>query len=211
MQIDFRIAQLLGSRICHDLIGPVGAVSAGLELLGEDASAGDAAMGLIAESAKTVGGRLAFFRVAFGLGGGSGPAAVSDARKLSADLLNGGKVALDWPEDEARELDGTIEPAGIKLLLCLILVASETLPRGGAIEVHMAGAAAAISARGTGARLRDGIAEALTPEMPAEDLSAQTVAAHFTAQLARLLDTRIDVGTAGEDRVEFRATLPLAP
>ncbi|MBE0532481.1 MAG: hypothetical protein IH626_16775, partial [Rhodospirillales bacterium] len=83
MLIDLRVAQLLCSRVCHDLIGPVGAVASGIELMGEDGSMAEDAMALIVKSSAQASRRLAFFRTAFGLGGATGPRAVAEARDLA--------------------------------------------------------------------------------------------------------------------------------
>jgi len=79
MQVDVRVAQLLCSRLCHDLVSPIGAVNAGLELLEEAADDDGRALGLITTSAAEAARRLAFYRVAFGLGVGAQGAAPMQA------------------------------------------------------------------------------------------------------------------------------------
>ena len=103
MAIDLRVAKLLCSRLCHDLISPASAVNAGLELMEEQPDSDDA-MDLIIRSAKQVTRRLAFYRSAFGAGGVT---TLPEARKLAAGLLADGNVVLDWPGDEG----GPVSPS----------------------------------------------------------------------------------------------------
>ena len=112
MQMDLRVAQLLSSRLCHDLVGPIGAVNTGLELLQEGFDDDEKALGLVADSAGEASRRLTFFRGAFGFGAGDkGEATLNEARKLALGLLASGKVALDWPEDA----DASLQASAVKV------------------------------------------------------------------------------------------------
>lgn len=213
MLIDLRVAQLLCSRVCHDLIGPVGAVSSGIELMGEDGSMAEDAMALIVKSSAQASRRLAFFRTAFGLGGATGPRAVSEARDLATALFDKGRAGLDWPAEATRCAEGVVGPLAVKLLLNLVLLATDCLPRGGAVAVRAApmgdGVGIAVTAAGEGARLREGVADAMAADAAADALSAHTVAAAFAQGLAKALGTSIEVSEhAGE--VRFAALLPFA-
>jgi histidine phosphotransferase ChpT len=213
MLIDLRVAQLLCSRVCHDLIGPVGAVNSGIELMDEDGSLADDALALIVRSSAQASRRLAFFRVAFGLGGATGPRAVAEARDLAAAVFDKGRAGLDWPTETTRCAEGMIGPEAIKLVLNLILLGADCLPRGGVVAVRAApmveGVGVAVTAVGEGARLRDGVAAAMAAEPAPEALSAHTVTAGFAQSLARALGTGIEVsGHDGE--VRFAALLPFA-
>lgn len=213
MLIDLRVAQLLCSRVCHDLIGPVGAVSSGIELMGEDGSMAEDAMALIVKSSAQASRRLAFFRTAFGLGGATGPRAVSEGRDLAAALFDKGRAELDWPPEATRCAEGVVGPLAVKLLLNLVLLGVDCLPRGGAVAVRAApmgdGVGIAVTAAGEGARLRDGVADAMAADPAPDALSAHTVAAAFAQSLAKALGTAIEVsGQTGE--VRFAALLPFA-
>ena len=136
MSEQLRLSQLVCSRLCHDLVGAAGAVNAGLEILAEMGALDDNAMDLAVKSGKEVTRRLAFYRVAFGAGGaGKGGAEVPALRGLAQDFLEGSGTALDWPDfgDGVREID----PVMGKLLLNLILIATECLPRGGTVSVQI--------------------------------------------------------------------------
>src|SRR5690348_9476295 len=142
MQLEFRILELLASRLCHELISPVGAINNGVELL-DDGDAGFVrdATALIGQSARRAAMRLQFYRFAYGAGGLGG--GTPDARALVAGILEGGKVRCDWPV----EFDA-LPPPWQKLACNLILLAAEILPRSG--TVILTRAASGVSAMAAG-------------------------------------------------------------
>ena len=144
-----RIAGLLASRICHDLVGPLGAVSNGLELIAEGDAMAKEALALAQRSAKRASGRLQFFRYAFGAAGGEPDFGAAEARPVALSLLSSGEIAIDWPESKAVDL-----PVGVgRLLLNLTLLAVECLPRGGSIRVVLGPNRVGIDATGPQARV----------------------------------------------------------
>lgn len=205
MDPDVKLAQLLCSRLCHDLVGPIGAVNAGLELMEEEVGdLGDAGR-LARKSASQVTRRLAFFRIAFGFGGGAAiPIDLGEVRDLALGLLAEGTVGLDWPAAPAK---GTPVPATAgKCLLNLLLVAVDALPRGGRIAVRLArlpeGVGVAITASGTGAQLRSDLRTALTPATPLDAVTARTIHALWAMRLAGTLGIDVEVAeTANEVRL----------
>lgn len=208
---ELKAIQHLCSRICHDLVGPAGAVSAGLELLGDEGGAAPDALALAGDSAGQLSRRLAFYRVAFGAGGASGSAPVADARRLAVDLIGGSKVALDWPAESVRDLEGRLAAGEIKLLLVLLLVATELLPRGGIVAVHTArleeGIGLALVSRGPGARVPDGVAEALGEAVPPENLTAKSVVGDFARRLAASIGADLELADGEADEVRLAAIL----
>lgn len=213
MLVDLRVAQLLCSRICHDLVGPAGAVNAGLEIMeeegqGETADSGTA-LALAGRSAKQLTRRLAFFRFAFGMSGGS-TTTLAELRELADGLLEGGKVGLDWPPGEGR-LPSVPALAG-KLLLNVVLLGAESLPRGGTLNFEFAelaeGIGIALTATGDGARLRDGHRAVMGKRVVVDELTAQTVQAHFASRLAESLGTSIEISRPAEGEIHFAAILP---
>lgn len=213
MLIDLRIAQLLCSRVCHDLIGPVGAVNSGIELLGEEADLAGDALALVAQSGHQMAKRLAFFRVAFGLGGGTGPRAIAEARDLAVSTFDGGRAGLDWPPEATACAEGGLAGDAVKLLLNLVLLGVDCLPRGGRVAVRAVpmdgGIGVALTAEGQGARLRDGMAAAMAADAPAGTLSAHTIIGSFAQSLARALGTAVEV-CEKDGEVRLAALLPLA-
>jgi len=142
-----RLAELLCSRLCHDLAGAVGAVSAGAELLAEEGPSSPMAaeaVSLLADSAASMAARLKFLRLALGAASGSAPA---EARPLTVAYLEKGyptgEWRLDWPSDQPAPAT----PDQAKLLLNLICLAQDCLPRGGVIAVRPQ-EAALVTARG---------------------------------------------------------------
>ena len=130
--VDF--ASLLCSRLCHDLLSPVGALNNGLELLADetDPAMRQRCMDLLADSARASASKLTFFRLAFGAAGGFGEeVATREARGAIEGLIAENKrIELAWVVEEE-----TMPKAAIKVLLNLVLIASESLVRGGRMEI----------------------------------------------------------------------------
>ncbi len=124
------ISALLCSRICHDLISPVGAIGNGVELLTEiQPDAGDE-LQLIGESAATASATLQFYRLAFGAAGAGEPYALAKCQKIVAAMFRRERADLDWPAQA-----GDITRASARLLCNLMLIAASALPRGGSVRV----------------------------------------------------------------------------
>ncbi len=127
------LASLLCSRLCHDLMSPVGALNNGLELLADeqDADMRERCMELLAESAKTTANKLKFFRLAFGAGGGFGEKIdTGEAKSALEGLLSTSKVELGWMSAQEK-----LSKGATKLLLNLALIAGDSLVRGGRLDV----------------------------------------------------------------------------
>lgn len=130
--VDF--ASLLCSRLCHDLLSPVGALNNGLELLADehDPEMRARCLELLSESAKASANKLKFFRLAFGAAGGFGETV--DAREARAAIEGlfgeGHRVKLGWLVEDA-----TLPKTAIKVLLNLALIAGDALVRGGQLDV----------------------------------------------------------------------------
>lgn len=212
MSESMRISQLVCSRLCHDLVGAAGAVNAGLEILAEMGGLDDSAMDLATKSGLELTRRLAFFRVAFGAGGaGHNGADVTILRKLALEFMAGGNVRLDWLDDGqgVRET----QPELGKLLLNLILIASECLPRGGVVSVQIAavegGIGVAVSAEGPSAGLREDLARALTPGQAVESLDSRCIHGLITQLL--VLEAGCELEVAADDGIVRFAALALDP
>jgi histidine phosphotransferase ChpT len=190
MQIEFRVLELLASRLCHELISPVGAVNNGVELLNDgDASFVRDATTLIGQSARRAAMRLQFYRFAYGAGGLGGGA--PDAKSLVAGILEGGKVRCDWP----AEFDVLAAPWQ-KLTCNLMLLASEILPRGGTVTLTRAGNGVAAAAAGEAVNLTAELKAALAPAAEVAALTARTVHAYFTARYAENVGARLSLSEA---------------
>lgn len=150
---DLRFCELLAARICHDLVGPIGAVANGVELLGDDGAGADAeVVRLIAGSAKVASRRLQAFRVAFGSANTLPSAGWGNAvRDLAAGLVEEGKATLDWPPVPA-EVEAASDKRLAKVLLNLVVIALDSMMRGGTIRVDASaqGKSIAVTVRGSG-------------------------------------------------------------
>jgi histidine phosphotransferase ChpT len=189
LSIDIRVLELLAARLCHDLAGPIAAITNGAELLDdEDPDFVRQAGTLIGDSAGTAAKRLQLFRFVYGFSAGAivGP----PPHLLASEYFAGGSVTCDYREP-VRAFKGPWQRLGCALLL----VAGEGLPRGGRICLDAAGAAVAVTADGEGARLSDEATAALLLQTPVETLSSRTVGAYFAGLLARQLDHRLKAAT----------------
>lgn len=183
--VDRRIAELLCSRICHELVAGVAAINNGVELISEiDPTMFDEAMELIGSSAKQASARVQYYRMAYGFAGHdalSGMSAVTDL--INILLENEDRFTL-MPVGEAPAL----EAGWGKLLLNLTVLGMDCLPRGGSLALSVAedGGRMAISVRGMGeeARLSDRFADILTKDVASEEVSALNVHAYYTCALA---------------------------
>lgn len=183
---DIDLAALLCSRLCHDLLSPVGAMNNGLELLADehDPQMRQRCMDLLAESARAAADKLKFFRLAFGAAGGFGSEVdPAEARAVIEPLVTGdGRTRLDWSVPSAM-----MPKRAVKILLNLVLIAKDSLVRGGVLHV---GAEIApdqheivIRAEGPKIILDDLVRRALTGEMQAGEIDSRTAAAWMVHNL----------------------------
>ena len=171
------------------------------------------ALELMTKSASEATRRLAFFRIAFGSGAGEGgEATLSEARDLAAGFLKDGKIALDWPEDAEAQPGGPVPPSLVKVVLNMVLMASESLPRGGDVGINFAaldeGLGVAVIANGEGAALKDDMRQAMA-ETPGE-LTARNVHAYFAQSLAGELGTRVEHSQGKEGEIRLVVLFPNA-
>ena len=201
-------ASLLCSRLCHDLLSPVGALNNGIELLADetDPRMREQCLTLLADSARTTAGKLKFFRLAFGAGGGYGEGIpVHEIRSAVEGMFPpGGRLSLDW----MIAADSLPKPA-TKLLLNLVMLAGEALPRGGVIAIgaEQQGGMTEIAVRGEGVRITfdPTIREALQGR---GDLTTRTAAAAMIHSVARESGGELLVSGAEEPHLMFGARLP---
>ena len=158
------LAALLCSRVCHDLISPVGAIVNGLEVLDDNPKPEDRefALDLIRKSAKTASARLQFCRLAFGAAGSAGAQIdLGDGQNMARGHIEDGKTSIAW--NLPRLL---LAKNCVKLLLNMLVIAQQTIPRGGTLTVDPIGEGETLSFRvtasGLNARLPQNIADILS-------------------------------------------------
>lgn len=198
---DLEFAALVASKICHDVIGPVGAIYNGLEILGEDGDATSNAYALevIRNVTEQASARLQFARFAFGAAGSAGAEIELDtARQISAGLVGDGKHKLHWNGEP-----GTLPKNKVKLLLNLVACAITALPRGGDITLDIIAAPKTsfhLRCSGRGARPPQYLNDFLTGLAEVE-IDAMSIQAYYTSRLAAETQMAIAIAADGDDVV----------
>lgn len=207
-KIELRVAELLASRLCHDLISPVGAVNSGIELMTEFGDDPDGeSMQLIASSAKTASEKLQFFRIAYGNAGSGANIPLGDGLRLIEPVCANQRTTVVIEDGTAGALPGT---GAVKLLLNLALLVGECLPRGGELRVAVGpDMGAIVTAAGEGVRIDDNLRASMEASIADEDLDPKTAHGYFTRLAAERLGVGIDI-RAESDLVRISAALPVA-
>jgi histidine phosphotransferase ChpT len=214
---DLELAQLLCTRLCHDLAGPVGAVAAGVELIGGDPTQADAeTLGLVGSSSAAASLKLKFMRSALGSAG----AATQDPKVLLDGYLQsvagvGGKAVVTWPPTEGMAAgQAALGDAWVQLVLNLCLLAFETQPACKTLSLHVvAGSDLTVTIESKSAPERPA---ALRPELigavagdPSAPLSAKNIHGSLTGRLVRAVGGRVDL-KAERNVVTVTASFPKA-
>lgn len=206
--VDF--ASLLCSRLCHDLLSPVGALNNGLELLADetDPEMRERCIDLLGESARASANKLKFFRLAFGAAGGFGDAVDTREAKAAIEGLYGhdGRIEIGWMVEES-----TMSKTAIKVLLNMVLIAGDALVRGGRLDIgaELVGYKTEIAVRAEGPRLvlDPELRKALTGGVTAAELTPRAAAAWLVHTLATDSGGNAVVSPSDADFLMFGATL----
>jgi histidine phosphotransferase ChpT len=200
------LAALLCSRVCHDVISPVGAIVNGLEVLEDEneASMREFALDLIRKSARQASARLQFARLAFGAAGSAGASIdLGDAEQVTKGMFTDDKVALSWEGPRAL-----LPKNKVKLLLNLVVLATNAIPRGGAIAVKIAGDAAAaeftLTAKGPNARIPAHVEGLLAGTPESGSVDAHAIQPFYTGLIAQAAGMPVTFSIEG-DEVTIRA------
>lgn len=196
---DLELAALLCSRVCHDLISPVGAIVNGLEVLDDNPKADDRefALDLIRKSAKNASARLQFCRLAFGAAGSAGAQIdLGDAQTMTLGQFEDGKTKIVW------NLPRLLLPKNrVKLLLNMLVVAQHTIPRGGTLTVDPIGdgetTSFRITAAGMNARMPQNIVGILDGSSD-HAIDAHAVQPYYTRLLASSCGLDVTMAMEGE-------------
>ena len=203
------LAALLCARICHDLVSPVGALTAALEVFGDDDNMDmrDDALELIKLSAGQASAKLQFLRLAFGAGG-SAPGIIScdELKKLSLDVFDGGKVDINWDV----EADGLDKPAA-RVLLNLIMLGMQVIPRGGTMHVEASRDDSStdikLTCTGMKARLEPNIVKTLAGGAPEDGFDGRSVQPFYAGMIARENKGQI-TASIEDETVTLTSTIP---
>lgn len=179
---DLDLAALLCSRVCHDVISPVGAIANGLEVLEEedDEEMRKIAMDLVTRSAKQASAKLQFCRLAFGAAGSAGASIdLGEAGDVARMFVGEEKVTLDW--QAPRE---TRPKQEVKLLLNMMLMGMSAVPRGGTVTVASSSGLMEVRAAGEHAKIPERSQSLLAGTVEASELDARLVQVYYATRLA---------------------------
>jgi histidine phosphotransferase ChpT len=189
---------LLGSRICHDLISPLGAINNGVELLTMSGINAAPEIALIAESVENANARIRFFRIAFGAASANQTVAISEIRSILADMGRGGRLRYQWePEQDLLRVR-------VKLAFLLLQCFETAMPWGGNIEVFETGGHWAIRGQAERQKIEPDLWQMLVDGTADADVTPAHV--HFALvggaarQAGRMVSTDLQ---SGEIRVTF--------
>lgn len=194
------LAALLCSRVCHDIISPVGAINNGLELL-DEGGADEDAMQLIRASARVASARLKYARIAFGAAGSAGMVIdTGDAESVAQSFFSHEKPELVWQGPRAL-----MPKNKVKLLLNLLLVANASIPRGGKIIVTIEDpdgpSKFTLTSNGPMMRVPPKFLELHSGSAPEEPIDAHAIQPYYTLLLSREAGMPVSIHAAPEEIV----------
>ena len=201
---DLDLAALLCSRVCHDIISPVGAIANGLELMDDpdiDAAMKATALDMVRSSAKTATAKLKFCRIAFGASGSAGAQIdMGEAGEMAKAFVGEEKIRLDWQAPRENR-----PKAEVKLVLNMMMLAMAGIPRGGVVTVNVDGRSVAVKAQGERSKVPQAMADVLTGVAAIETLDARMVQPYYSKLLAESAGLSLTIGMEGEDVVAVLA------
>ena len=201
---DLDLSALLCSRVCHDVISPVGAIANGLELMDDpenDAEMKASALDMVRSAAKSATAKLKFCRIAFGAAGSAGAQIdMGEAGDIAKAFVGEEKVKLDWqvPRENRPKQD-------VKLLLNMLLLAIEGLPRGGVITASAEGAGFVVKAKGDRAKLKEAMVAVVDGTSDLLTLDARLIQPYYAKVLSQAQNLNLSMAMDGEDTVVVRA------
>ncbi|PZU09484.1 MAG: histidine phosphotransferase [Sphingobium sp.] len=204
-------ASLLCSRLCHDLLSPVGALNNGLELMADETDPEMRArcLELLSDSARTSANKLKFFRLAFGSAGGFGDAVPPHEARVAIEgmFATAGRVKVGWLVEEQL-----LDKLAAKILLNLALIAGDALVRGGQLDIgaetRPGVTEIVVRAEGPKVVLDPDLRAALAGTLPVEGLASRTAAAWMIRQLVLSAKGEIALSPPGEPVLLFGASIP---
>ena len=131
--LSLHLSQLLASRLCHDLIAPVGALNLGIDYLSDQTSINAESLEMLRESGEKASAKLVFYRAAFGFLGKERSISERDARHAMITLANHCNIKVEWGHNHAEDIQHAENK--IKALLTLFLIVVESMPKGGYIKI----------------------------------------------------------------------------
>ena len=197
---DLDLSALLCSRVCHDVISPVGAIANGLELMDDpenDAEMKASALDMVRSAAKSATAKLKFCRIAFGAAGSAGAQIdMGEAGDIAKAFVGEEKIKLDWqvPRENRPKQD-------VKLLLNMLLLAIDALPRGGVITMMVEGAGFMVKAKGDRAKLKEAMVAVIDGTSDLATLDARLIQPYYARMLSQAQNLKLSMAMEAEDTV----------
>lgn len=176
---------LIGSRICHDLISPLGAIGNGVELLSMSGLGAAPEMSLIAQSVENANARIRFFRIAFGTASDVALIGSDEARRILADMFRGSRTQVDW------RTSGDLPRAEVKLIFLLVQCLESALPRGGEIQISKTGDTSCLTARGERLKVERDLWHMIANPSATDAIKASDVQFALVQDAARRISRRV--------------------
>ncbi|MDX1718220.1 MAG: histidine phosphotransferase family protein [Anderseniella sp.] len=200
---DMDLSALLCSKVCHDVISPVGAIANGLEVLEDekDAEMRDIAFDLVKRSSRQASAKLQFCRIAFGAAGSAGSSIdTGDAEDVARKFIGEDKIELEWAIP--REIRPKSE---VKLMLNMLMLAIASIPRGGKIVMGVVDSGGiTATATGKNAKVPEKTSIMLSGDVQEEAMDARLAQVYYTLRLASECSLEL-AAAAGEDSVTYTA------
>ena len=203
------LAALLSSRVCHDIAGPTSAMGAALSVLDDEGAQDmrDDAIALLRTGAKQIRAKLEYARVCFGAAGSrGGEVSLAELKALADPMFEDSRPDLVWPSES-----GAISKTASRVLLNLIWIGVDSLPRGGEVVIEASpsadgGARLRIAAKGMRLRLDEAYQKAIRGERPEDGYDGRSVQPYYAGLIARESGGRAEARLDG-DRVELLALI----
>ena len=202
-----RLSAYIASRICHDLVSPVSSVTNALDLLNDpgDMDMKAQANDLLHDGAEKAGARIQFLRYAFGsIGLNSGAADIHEARKITENFVKSHRPSIEFDIQTDH-----LSFSHARMMMNLVMMAVDSLPRGGVIQVRIrnevAGMTMTLTCKGDRARLKPEVQKAINGEEPEEGWRPETIQPLFARMICDSLGGEL-TASQGEDAGIFMAT-----
>jgi len=203
------LAALMCARICHDLVSPISALGTALEVLDDDSNADmhADALELVKVTAGQASAKLQYLRLAFGAAGSApGIIGLDEIRDLISGMYDGGKTTVQIDTDNTG-----LEKQRTRLLLNLIMLAVQAIPRGGEtrITIRQTGDSEILDLLSTGrkARLDPAVTATLSGKAPDDGFDGRTIQPFYAGMIMREIKASLSTA-ADEDSVRFTVTIP---
>jgi histidine phosphotransferase ChpT len=205
--IPARASELLISKICHDLVSPIGAVNNGIEFMADMGGEGmEDGIGLIEHSAKQASVKLQLFRMCYGAGGSDAKMTGKIIYETFQNYIADSKVKMDWDLMNAMP-DQDLPMGFLKTLLNMMVFAFDSLPRGGVVKVDMMDTHMCVVGIGDMVKPKDDSVDAFEGGVSMDDLSPKSIHGYITKQYALLFGLDVHVSLA-DDAVTLTLKIP---